>query len=184
MLDLDTLVKPCTKRGTRYRPELRSIGGKEQVPFLIDSSKDIHMYESEVIIKYLFKEYGPGEQLIPPLMLESTSPLSTFTSRIATSLRPFPHAGYYAFASRNPEKPLHLYGYEGCPHSRLVREALDSLELSYYVHNVAPGTLKHHEFAEITKGHCETPFLIDDNTSVRLFDANAIVEYLYYTYKL
>eukprot|EP01119_Soliformovum_irregulare_P020433 TRINITY_DN6609_c0_g1_i1.p1 TRINITY_DN6609_c0_g1~~TRINITY_DN6609_c0_g1_i1.p1 ORF type:complete len:105 (-),score=23.26 TRINITY_DN6609_c0_g1_i1:30-344(-) len=34
-LDLDATIKPCPIEGTRFRPELKSIGGKEQVPFLI-----------------------------------------------------------------------------------------------------------------------------------------------------
>ncbi len=45
-------------RGTPERRELLSIGGKHQVPFLIDDSTNRQMYESEDIIQYLKKQYG------------------------------------------------------------------------------------------------------------------------------
>lgn len=35
MLDVDANVRPCPIEGTRFRPELKREGGKEQVPFLI-----------------------------------------------------------------------------------------------------------------------------------------------------
>ena len=38
MLDLDVNVKPCPLEGTRFRPELKQIGGKEQVPLLVVNS--------------------------------------------------------------------------------------------------------------------------------------------------
>jgi glutaredoxin 2 len=34
------------------------IGGKTQVPLLVDSEKNVIMYESEDIIKYLEENYG------------------------------------------------------------------------------------------------------------------------------
>lgn len=43
------------------RSELIAKGGKQQVPFLEDTDKDIKMYESEDIITYLNKNYGPGD---------------------------------------------------------------------------------------------------------------------------
>src|SRR6478672_6709760 len=36
MLDLSALIRPCPKRGTRYRPEVARRGGKSQFPYLID----------------------------------------------------------------------------------------------------------------------------------------------------
>lgn len=39
---------------------LLTIGGKEQVPFLHDSAKDIKMYESEDIINYVENTYVKG----------------------------------------------------------------------------------------------------------------------------
>ncbi len=40
--------------------ELVSRGGKRQVPYLVDTNRNIEMYESEDIIHYLKKQYGSG----------------------------------------------------------------------------------------------------------------------------
>src|SRR3990172_13278564 len=47
-LDLEALVHPCPKGGTRFRPILRERGGKEQFPFLVDPNTGKAMYESEI----------------------------------------------------------------------------------------------------------------------------------------
>jgi glutaredoxin len=41
--------------------ELIACGGKNQVPYLIDTDRDIEMYESGDIVEYLDKFYGSGE---------------------------------------------------------------------------------------------------------------------------
>ena len=38
--------------------ELLSIGGEDQIPFLIDHQRDESMYESDDIIEYLEEHYG------------------------------------------------------------------------------------------------------------------------------
>ena len=38
ILDLDVNIKPCPLEGTRFRPELKQVGGKEQVPLLVVNS--------------------------------------------------------------------------------------------------------------------------------------------------
>ena len=37
--------------------KLIEIGGKSQVPFLVDTDKNIKMYESDAIIEYIQKNY-------------------------------------------------------------------------------------------------------------------------------
>ncbi len=37
--------------------ELLQIGGKQQVPFLLDQSADISLYESDDIVEYLEQRY-------------------------------------------------------------------------------------------------------------------------------
>ncbi|KAK8355199.1 hypothetical protein V6Z12_A05G271500 [Gossypium hirsutum] len=59
-LDLSVEVYPCPKGSLRHREMVRSFGGKEQFPFLIDPNSGISMYESGDIVKYLFKHYGKG----------------------------------------------------------------------------------------------------------------------------
>lgn len=41
--------------------ELIAKGGKKQVPYLIDSGRNVEMYESENIIEYLDANYGNGK---------------------------------------------------------------------------------------------------------------------------
>ena len=38
--------------------ELAARGGKRQVPYLVDSDRDVEMYESADIVVYLRKHYG------------------------------------------------------------------------------------------------------------------------------
>ena len=42
--------------------DLIELGGKRQVPFLVDEKNDVKMYESSDIIDYLEKTYGNTEQ--------------------------------------------------------------------------------------------------------------------------
>jgi glutathione S-transferase len=39
------------------KKELIELWGKGQVPFLLDEEKDMHMYESQDIINYLWENY-------------------------------------------------------------------------------------------------------------------------------
>ena len=53
------ISKPVPLGGTSsIKEELIKIGGKSQVPFLVDAAKGVKMYESLDIIKYLKNEYA------------------------------------------------------------------------------------------------------------------------------
>ncbi|HUQ30427.1 MAG TPA: glutathione S-transferase N-terminal domain-containing protein [Candidatus Paceibacterota bacterium] len=41
-----------------YAAELRTRGGKQQVPYLVDADRSIEMYESEDIVAYLTNQYS------------------------------------------------------------------------------------------------------------------------------
>lgn len=56
-LGLDSHVHNVGKRGSR-RPDLVAIGGKMQVPYLVDPNTGTAMYESNDIIAYLRTTYG------------------------------------------------------------------------------------------------------------------------------
>ena len=67
-LDLDALIYPVPKKGTRFTEVLTQLGGKKSVPFLHDPNTGTKLYESQDIVDYLYKEYGaPG--LKPPARL-------------------------------------------------------------------------------------------------------------------
>jgi glutathione S-transferase len=55
--NLDCRVHNVAKR-SRRRPELVALGGKMQVPYLVDRNTDTAMYESDDIIRYLVDTYG------------------------------------------------------------------------------------------------------------------------------
>lgn len=175
ILDLDALIRPCPKRGPRYREELRRRGGKAQFPYLVDPNTGVEMYESDDIIRYLFERYGDGR--VPALL--NVPVLTDLTAALAGL--PRPGMGAYYRRSRSPEQPLELYSFEASPFSRIAREALCTLELPYRLHNVAKGSAKREEF-ERRAGRVMVPYLVDPNTGKSMFESADIVRYLEETY--
>ena len=57
-LDLEHIVRNVPK-GSPKRAELAKLGGEVQVPYLIDPNTHKSMYESDDIVAYLEKQYGP-----------------------------------------------------------------------------------------------------------------------------
>jgi glutaredoxin 2 len=43
---------------------MMKLGGKAQVPFLVDQSKGVMMYESGDIVEYLEKNYSKGSSVV------------------------------------------------------------------------------------------------------------------------
>jgi len=148
-LDLEVVVYPCPKRGSRYRPGVVAQGGKAQFPYLVDPNTGSQMYESDAIIAYLAEHYGTGEL---PTSLK-LGPLTIVSASMSSWLRP---AGTRATASNEPPKTLQLHGFEGSPACRIVREELCRLELRYLLLSSAPGS------ARASLG--EVPRLFDPNT--------------------
>jgi glutathione S-transferase len=115
-----------------------------------------------------------------PKNLDELSLLTVSALRLGRGLMastPAPHL---------PERPLELYEYEGCPASRLVREALTELDLDYVSRPCAPGS-PHRAEAATRGGRLQFPLLFDVNAvhesgGLWLYDAEAIVAYLYRTY--
>ncbi|HTY19647.1 MAG TPA: glutathione S-transferase N-terminal domain-containing protein [Myxococcota bacterium] len=174
-LDLEVLVYPCPKGGSRFRPSVRERGGKEQFPFLVDPNSGKAMYESNEIVRYLFERYGNGR--VP--FLYAGGPLHDGTAMLASALRP--GLGMRAEPSRAPAQPLELWSFEGSPFCRLVRERLCSLEIPYRLHNVAKGSPGRPAF-ERRSGRMMVPYLADPNTQVEMFESADIVRYLEATY--
>jgi len=174
-LDLEAIIFPCPRGGTRFRPVVRAAGGKEQFPYLVDANTGRSMYESDDIVRYLFERYGSGAR---PLVYLG-GPLANVGSMIATVWRP--GRGLRAEPSRAPAEPLELWSFEASPFCRIVREALSSLELPYRLHNVGKGSPGRDAFLE-RAGKIQVPFLFDPNTQVELFESADIVHYLRSSY--
>jgi len=92
--------------------------------------------------------------------------------------------------AKRPQKPLRIYEFEGCPFCRKVRETLSVLDLDVEVRPCPKPTLKGSEpdksrfRPEVTSlgGKLSFPFLVDDNTGVKMNESDAINEYLWKTY--
>ncbi len=191
-LDLDALVLPCPKGGTRHRRTVVERGGKAQFPFLIDPNAGIEMYESADIIRYLFDTYG---QTSPPLHWRLVE-LQRLGSALAGIARL--GSGVRARPSRPPAQPLVLYSFESSPFARLVRDRLCELELAYELRSVGrnttsdwvppnlrerlsipaqPATRNRVELLE-RAGTLTVPYLVDPNTGAALSESAQIVAYL------
>jgi glutathione S-transferase len=175
ILDLDAIVRPCPKGGTRFREDVRRRGGKALFPYLIDPNTGQEMYESDDIVRYLFTTYGDGS--VPWTL--ALGPLTLAGSALASAWR-FGRGERYR-AARVPEHPLELWSFEASPFCRLVREELCSLELPYLLHNVAKGSAKRDAFVT-RSGKMMVPYLVDPNTDQAMFESADIVRYLRNTY--
>ena len=85
---------------------------------------------------------------------------------------------------RKPEKTLELYEAEYCPYCRHVREALTELDLDAMIYPVPKGGKRYVPRLKKLGGEAKVPFLHDPNTGTKLYDSEAIVQYLYEQYGL
>jgi len=58
-LDIDYVHRSCPRGESSTRADLRRLGGKARVPFLVDPNTDTMLYESRDIVRYLESTYGP-----------------------------------------------------------------------------------------------------------------------------
>lgn len=85
-------------------------------------------------------------------------------------------------ATHQPQKPLQLYEFEGCPFCRLVREALTELDIDAFVKPCPKGGTRFRPEAERLGGKTQFPFLVDPNTGRQLHESADIIDYLYREY--
>ena len=57
-LDLDAMIYPVPKNGTRYKQRLEKLSGEGKVPFLHDPNTGVMMGDSEAIVNYLYEQYA------------------------------------------------------------------------------------------------------------------------------
>ncbi len=194
-LDIDVIVYPCPRGGTRYRPQVEALGGKQQFPFLVDANTGDALYESRAIVAHLQRHYGRSRRVrAAPGALASTG------SMAATALRGL--KGLRAAGGRPPSDLLELYSFESSPFSRPVRETLCELEIAYILRNMGkargadmgPPWVRRVFFPDTPvegrnrkkmigeTGRIQVPYLIDPNTGKRLYESADIMRYLRTTY--
>ena len=192
-LQLDFIVYPCPKNGTRFRPAADSIvGGKASYPVLVDPNTGVSMPESADIVTYLWKQYAGKDR--------GTSAGAKASSAIATALRL--GRGVRLSPSRLPDEYLELYSFESSPYCRLVRERFTELEIPYIIRSTPKeqtadiGTEKirftlgkyepvpggrRDDLRELG-GRIQVPYLIDPNTGTSMYESREIIAYLDRTY--
>lgn len=197
-LDLDAVIHPCPRGGTRWRPEAERIGGRAQFPLLVDPNTGQTLYESADIIAHLREHYGEGRNR----RASAPGPLAQVGANAATALRGFAGLSARGVNGDGPAQLLELYSFESSPFSRMARETLCELELAYVLRNMGkavgadmgppwvrtkffPDTpvqgRNRKRMMELT-GRMQVPYLIDPNTEAQMYESADIVRYLRATY--
>jgi glutathione S-transferase len=177
ILDLDAMIYPCPQGGPRFRQHVLERAGKTQFPWFIDPNTGREMYESDIIVGYLFANYGDSNvpwSLSTPLLTDATSFLAS-AARMS--------GGRYYRKAAPPAQPLELWSFEASPYCRLVRERLCELEIPYILHNVAKGSAGRTAFVE-RSGRMMVPYLFDPNSGREMHESADIITYLDRTYAL
>jgi glutathione S-transferase len=172
-LDLDYLEHPVGQ-GSMRRRELKNLGGKVQVPYLVDPNTNTSLYESDDINAYLNRTYGDGEKAGWRLPVPGFVDL--FDSALASAVR-FGRGTRCRVPERHQVEPLTLYNMEGSPYCRKVREALTELDLEHVVRNVPKGSPKRAELQR-RGGKIQVPYLVDPNSGKEMYESDDIVAYL------
>jgi glutathione S-transferase len=112
-LGLEVEVRPAA-RASKRREELRRLGGKMMVPYLIDPNTGVAMYESDQIVRYLYNTYGLG--VVPAL--HRLGPLNSTLSFFATTMRPGKGSRVIGQHVQSPRELLVLYNMESSPYTQ------------------------------------------------------------------
>jgi glutathione S-transferase len=171
-LDLDYIARPVA-HGSPRRTLLKNLGGKVQVPYLVDPNTGTRMYESNDIVAYLDATYGNDRGWRFPI----PGFLNDINSGIASAVRLARGTRARVTTRKKKIRPLTLYNMEGSPYCRKVREVLTELDLEHVVRNVPKGSPKR---AELQKrgGKVQVPYLIDPNTTQEMYESDDIIAYL------
>lgn len=159
-----------------YRPYVTATGGKAQFPYLDDPNTGYAAYESDDIISYLYKTYGPASPSVP-LSLSS----ATTVSAGLASLARFGKGGKRATAAVPAKKIIEFWGYEASPFSKVVREVLNELEIAHWWHPTTRGSPNRKTLKDMT-GRFQVPYVVDRNTGIEMFESAEIADYLRATY--
>jgi len=202
VLDLDILFRPCPSGETYWRPMAKAEGAKT-FPYMKDPNTGEAFCESDDIVEYLFRVYGPAandsslsaeglrnagpETLGVPMMLRrgGITNLTCYAAAVARlkALKARPSRAAAAAAAGAPVAPVELWTYEASPFTKAVRESLTELAIPHVVRYCPRGSKKRDELLART-GQFQVPYLEDPNTGVKMFESASMVEYLESTYAL
>ncbi len=83
---------------------------------------------------------------------------------------------------KQPAKPIRLYDFEASPFCRRVREVLTTLNLDVEIYPCPKNGTRFRPEVKALAGKTQFPFLVDENTGVKLLESQAIIDYLFKTY--
>lgn len=176
MLDLTVEFKPCPGARAGFSDELFERTGRRTVPYFVDENTQTEMFESDDIINYLFDTYGPGQDQVPGMLKD---PVAVITGGFAALARGM--AGSQRQPNARPDneqmQPIEVWGYEGSPFVRPVREKLCALALPHKMVFSARGSANRDVLFAKT-GRFQVPYISDPNTGVEMFESIEIVDYL------
>jgi len=176
VLDLSIEIKPCPGSTSGFSDQLSTFSlGRREVPCIIDNNPSMYrptLFGTKEIIPYLFKTYTKSGEIPGNFKNGLSAAKAGSGKKIRANARP-------DFAKL---KPITLYGWEGAPYFKPVREALNSLGLSHVLVNCANGSKKRSFVTAKSGGPFSVPFIVDPNTGVELFESKEIVRYLEATY--
>lgn len=81
-----------------------------------------------------------------------------------------------------PAKPIRLYDFEASPFCRRVREVMTQLNLDVEIYPCPKNGTRFRPEVKALAGKTKFPFLVDENTGVKLLESQAIIDYLFKTY--
>ena len=108
-------------------------------------------------------------------MLDVATSMFTTVSRLGAGVQARKPA-------RRPAQMLELYEFESCPFCRKVRDALTELDLEVMVYPCPKGGTVFRPTAVALGGKAQFPYLVDPNTSTRMYESDDITAYLFATY--
>ena len=126
-----------------------------------------------------------GTSLEPLLFWKSNHSIKDaieFASSTAASFARLGNGAFVAHVGRRPDRRLELYETEGCPFSRMVREALSILDLDATIHPCPKGGTRFRKNVEAAAGRYTIPVLVDANAGIALADSEEIIRHLFSAY--
>lgn len=201
-MDLDVVILPCPKGGTRFRPEAKALIAGTTFPLLVDDNTGACMNESADIIRYLGDTYAADVREASGWGRRAQLG-GSFASSVL-QLRSRGLEGFKVRPSKAPEQMLELYAFETSPFSKPVKALLCELEIPYILRNCPkgrssdmgppafrdkifkgpPDTTRNRKWLFENTGQVQVPYLVDPNTGTAMYESADILAYLREQYQL
>lgn len=177
MLSLEVEFRPCPQESS-FRKEIKeTYGARSTFPFMRDPNTGVEMFESDDIIKYLFRTYSDGDGDNDGNVPSSLNGGILTTLTAGFGLLPRANRGGRGRSSDPPPQPLIVWSAEGSPYAKIVKEELCELQIAHLQISCPRGSPQRQRMFEKT-GRFQIPYLEDPNTGVAMYESSAIIEYI------